>query len=748
MAQKRSRATFEADQQAQQSPYVLYGTPLPPQDPDVRDDGSYVPAWQQEVFDDQGRKRLHGAFTGGFSAGYFNTVGSKEGWTPSTFVSSRSTRNKDAKPKQQRAEDFMDEEDLADAEEARKVQTTDAFAGIGAQTRPEGTGDPMMDVFKMEGENTGVKLLKKMGWREGQGVGPRIKRKARLSEQNGSGGNEAGDEHLFAPEDSRMIAFIRKNDQKGLGFEGEGRLGEAAAPYKAQERAETKVLDGVKSKTKKRTIVPRTSFGVGILNDTGSDDEDPYSMGPQVIYKSTLGPEKKTKKKLLQNGPTGANPMLGSKPQFISKKKISKNPAALRRCHDGRLPISGFVLSSLDEAFSSITSSHQKYPPVQVPEGWKSSKVPSTEPTAEGYQAYQSTADVARTANLSPKSRARLLGEAQLPGKSVFDFLSTNARDRIANATNKPNLPTAKNEAAELSAPGSNSLSFLIPYLDPTTAQTALARASSGWMPYAEDPGKRLRYRSFLEYSADPQKRTGLPERAPKASKDDYVKELQEFAHAAQIFKPVTGLMASRFTTSSSAAPALGSDHPDRESKPDIDANDPLIIKPKPPPSDPALEAARMGMYGHLTRETKTFYPTRLLCKRFNVLAPAHADPGAAPDDPSSSTDEKRSGFSERYPQKQLDLVGKRDMQELMAGFQGGGGGRDGFVSGGFEGSKGEETPGDMGSDEKKVEELYPSREKEVTIDPERNEALEKERPSEDLFKAIFGSDDESDRDG
>lgn len=31
----------------------------------------------QEVTDEQGRRRFHGAFTGGFSAGYFNTVGSK-----------------------------------------------------------------------------------------------------------------------------------------------------------------------------------------------------------------------------------------------------------------------------------------------------------------------------------------------------------------------------------------------------------------------------------------------------------------------------------------------------------------------------------------------------------------------------------------------------------------------------------------------------------------------------------------------
>ena len=71
MAYKRSRATFEADLQTQQSPYVIYGTPLPPLDPETRDDGSYVPVWKQEVTDEQGRKRLHGAFTGGFSAGYY-----------------------------------------------------------------------------------------------------------------------------------------------------------------------------------------------------------------------------------------------------------------------------------------------------------------------------------------------------------------------------------------------------------------------------------------------------------------------------------------------------------------------------------------------------------------------------------------------------------------------------------------------------------------------------------------------------
>ncbi len=61
-----------------------------------------------EVVDDQGRRRFHGAFTGGFSAGYFNTVGSAEGFKPAEFVSSRGNR---ASSKHLSAFDYMDTED-------------------------------------------------------------------------------------------------------------------------------------------------------------------------------------------------------------------------------------------------------------------------------------------------------------------------------------------------------------------------------------------------------------------------------------------------------------------------------------------------------------------------------------------------------------------------------------------------------------------------------------------------------------
>lgn len=70
----------------------------------------YTPIWKQEAKGIDGRKRFHGAFTGGFSAGYYNTVGSKEGWEPASFISSRNARSTTKIPR----EEFMDEEDMGD----------------------------------------------------------------------------------------------------------------------------------------------------------------------------------------------------------------------------------------------------------------------------------------------------------------------------------------------------------------------------------------------------------------------------------------------------------------------------------------------------------------------------------------------------------------------------------------------------------------------------------------------------------
>ena len=65
---------------ADQDDHVSVGTPFPvlETEEDV-EKARRKKDKEQYVLDKQGRRRFHGAFTGGFSAGYYNTVGTKEG---------------------------------------------------------------------------------------------------------------------------------------------------------------------------------------------------------------------------------------------------------------------------------------------------------------------------------------------------------------------------------------------------------------------------------------------------------------------------------------------------------------------------------------------------------------------------------------------------------------------------------------------------------------------------------------------
>jgi G patch domain-containing protein 1 len=708
--QKRSRADFEADLQAKQSPYALFGTPLAPLDPDVRDDGSFVPVWKQEVTDERGRKRLHGAFQGGFSAGYFNTVGSKEGWTPSTFVSSRTNRAKDAaKHAQQRPEDYMDEEDLAEAEEAKHLETSVAFASLGEKAGELGNRGDFVDLLVASGDTMGYKLLRKMGWKDGQGVGPRVLRKARDDDDLGARDEEAV--HAFAPENSSMIKLQKKHNQKGLGFQDEealSRVGVENVLLDTKSANAAPPFDIRPVDTKKKPSTKKSAFGVGVLNDTGSDDEDPYAIGPQISYSRTLGGDKKKKKKKDVGQAVLLTSLGGAKHAFIPKKVLaSRLSTNNRKCHDGRLPLDGFILATNDN--SQEVSNDELHSPPAIPKDWQSAKSTVFGPQNGGYQ---SAADASKLSKLDPVSRAKLLGESALPGKSVFDFLSPAARDRVASASGKISLPQGRGESAPEGYVTSDkdrqkSLWGLVPELPKEVAIQALARGVGGWMPYAEDESKRARYRAFLESKSEIN--ATLPTRAEGSSLEDWSKELKEFARAAEVFRPVSGLMSKRFTSSTTELPV----GPARS----IDGEESLLTVPSIRPEDPAEAAAKLGMFGPMTHSTTIFLPSRLLCKRFNVKAPPHLQAEPTPGN-------EAGGYAPSAPNMDRQLVREADIDELIR----------------------QSRPIQTSTDKPKEEMLGgPGHQKLVKLDTQRNEALEQQRPNEDVFKAIFGSDDDDD---
>jgi G patch domain-containing protein 1 len=596
----------------------------------------------------------------------------------------------------------MDEEDIANAEDERRVQTADGFTGLGSTEDDSTRRSGLIDLFRVEGETIGVKLLKKMGWKEGQGVGPKVRRKARLDGADRPG-DDADATHLFAPENTRMISFIRKNDHKGLGFDGETKLsshGTGSDTIKPDDEDEDdRGFLGPKIPKKKKPV--RGGIGIGILNDTGSDDEDPYEVGPRISYNRVIGGDKKKKKKPV-NG--AVNPLVGSKPFFISKKTaIAKASAGLRKCHDGRLPLDGFLLSSIDE-FSSVLQSSGEYAPPVISEGWKSAKQPKA-----GYQnaAYLSTADAAKASKLDPNSRASIMGEAALPGKSVFDFLSPAARDRLAAASGKSNLPAALGEIPEgynmTGEARQKELLCQIPKVDKYIADAALSRGASGFMPYGEDESKRSRYRAFLEYQAGIS--PTFPSKTAGVLQSDWLKEIHEFANCAQIFKPMSSMMATRFTSSTTTP---------QSSTPN--QSESLLSKPAPKPEDPAEQAAKLGMYGLMTRSSQDWFPTRLLCKRFNVKPPAHVQPGTTEhDEPSASARNTAP-----------DLVSKSVIDDMMMGIN------QNFNQG----------PRETVSVPAPVEAV---KQEEAVVDVEKNDALEGQRAGEAVFKSIFGDDSDDD---
>ncbi|KAK5313975.1 hypothetical protein LTR70_007343 [Exophiala xenobiotica] len=621
MSQKRSRREYEADLRKQEAPFVVYGTPLPPLDYNARDDGSYMPVWKQEVTDDRGRKRLHGAFTGGFSAG-----------------SNRAKAVQNSR--QQRAEDFMDEEDLEEQEETRQISTTDGFAGFGTAEDP-GARDMLDDLFKPTEDTMGEKLLNKMGWKKGQGIGPRTRRSVDPRDEN-------SEVREFPPEDSPMLAFSHKNDMRGLGFgNDDGNLPTAPfgamAKHVAERQDSTDDDDGrpglsfmARPKTKLNPST-RSGIGVGSLNDTGSDEEDPYEMGPKVSYNRVMGGDKKKEKKIKASSTT-ANPLLKTKPVFISKsKQLPSILTSLRKCHDGKLPLTGFVLADELDSFSAMSLSDDRYKPPEVPDDWQPSELPQESDGAR-QGPLPTTAERAAQQTQTADSRRAALGEQPLPGKSVFDYLSSAARTRLATATGNQTLPPALDERPPYPTTTTSSSSNLhqptpiTPHLDPTTALTALNRLRKHKSPpYADDLSKQGRYKDFLRYSSEPASTQRIPPlRAPhhKFNDDAHTAELAEFVATADLFKPATGFLASRFT-SASASPATtrtasGADpidggEVDREAE---TGTADLLSRPHAKPSDPAEEAARMGMFGIATRTSKSWMPSRLVCKRFGVEIP------------------------------------------------------------------------------------------------------------------------------
>uniref|UniRef100_A0A915PBV7 G-patch domain-containing protein n=1 Tax=Setaria digitata TaxID=48799 RepID=A0A915PBV7_9BILA len=274
--------------------WVVYGTELEELDDEKSGVSNKRPLAieEQVVKDEMGRRRFHGAFTGGFSAGYFNTVGSKEGWVPKKFRSSLDERGEKIEYK---PEDFMDEEDLNEfGIAARRIKTSANIGGDNSgrnllawersmQSSLESSlSAQLQKIIKPTRDSVGIQLLKKMGWREGQGIGSKMSRKGvekqKLNEDRTRGkqgfyneeavmeADEMAPYFLFAPRDFDAAILKSSVGVHGLGYRGIQHTSVLSEKYG--------ILEAALKIQKKGRGISGQAFGVGAFEN---DDANIYT---------------------------------------------------------------------------------------------------------------------------------------------------------------------------------------------------------------------------------------------------------------------------------------------------------------------------------------------------------------------------------------------------------------------------------------------------------------------------------------
>ncbi|NWX15305.1 GPTC1 protein, partial [Aegotheles bennettii] len=595
-----------------------------------------VPLQEQTVKDAKGRyQRFHGAFTGGFSAGYFNTVGTKEGWTPSAFVSSRQKR---ADKTVFGPEDFMDEEDLSEFGIAPKdITTTDDFAskakdrikekarqiaGVVAAIPGTSAFDDLIGPSKI---TIGVELLRKMGWKEGQGIGPRVKRKPRRQKPDptvkiygcalppglSEGSEDEEDEYqpenvTFAPKDVMPVDLTPKENVHGLGYKGldpsQALFGVSGGEHlnlftSGSEETGNLIGDLRHSKGRKLGITGQ-AFGVGALEE---EDDDIYATETLSKYDTVLKDEEPGDGLYGWTAPK----------QYKSKKRSEREVKYIGKILDG------FSLASKSSTPNKI------YPPPDLPRNYRpvhyfrpviaagNENCHLQKALEESTGKLESDTTQQSRHALNASQRRERLGETGLkgPAPSVLEYLSEKDRERLKEVKQA----SEQQMKAKMLAQHSRNSRFQPASPDDASHKWQMLlggqlgnAGSSDFKPFAKNPEKQKRYESFVQSLKQGEKDKLEHFLDPNMTEWERGREQEEFFRAAMFYRTSNSTLSSRFTR------AKYEDDVDQVEVPRDQEND----------TDDKETAVKMKMFGKLTRDNFEWHPEKLLCKRFNVPDP------------------------------------------------------------------------------------------------------------------------------
>lgn len=163
-------------------------------------------------------------------------------------------------------------------------------AAPGAAAAPSSSAfdDTLASLIQPSSSRVGLKLMRKMGWREGQGVGPRVTHRQRQKQAAELGvrldaedeGDDEADKHYYAPLD-RPLTLVKGTSASmdkgwGLGYQPgaslDQRLKEHGSAYSSSARAAAYELD-------EDDVYGGSGMGIGAMGERqkraiGIHDED------------------------------------------------------------------------------------------------------------------------------------------------------------------------------------------------------------------------------------------------------------------------------------------------------------------------------------------------------------------------------------------------------------------------------------------------------------------------------------------
>lgn len=441
----------------------------------------------------------------------------------------------------------MDDEDLGEFGIApQRIQTTDNFT---SETRDkqrkrklqsEGPipGVPVLHtLLEPPKNNIAIRLLKKMGWKEGQGVGARLKKLEKkqaharnkkemyLLEKYGCeistndenmDSDESDDlsdvEITFAPDDYKTFIIGIKDNVFGLGYSGLNRDPILSSQRSSSLGQQLEVID----KQNKKFSISGQAFGVGAMEE---DDDDIYAKDDLTRYDFSLEDKKKAKPKQVEDqaGFNIVEGFLGAKPG--GNNKIVKEVFKIQ----------------LPTGFKPRNWAHRKsrFDTIDV----------NIARQLQEKQEYKSKG-LGRH-DLTPDERGKLLSDK----KTI-----TNPIGLVTKVTKKQNslidLINSKNFTKSEILNESNEILKVQTEANKITEN--LSTTTGHFRPFAGIPEKQERYEQFIQFKVSNEQTIAelLRKIQPLSMSNwDSEMEMKEFIQAKKLYKPLKGLMLDRFIT-------------------------------------------------------------------------------------------------------------------------------------------------------------------------------------------------------